>query len=189
MKKSFKQALQVVVREAEELLSTVRPEALKSFLEKLQNEWRTSRLFFWARGRSFLMLKGFAMRLMHMGYEVHLVGEPDCPSIAAGDVLILASGSGGTASVLLFAQKAKEIGASVAAVVGKPQSRAAGIADYVIEFLPQEAPQSIQLSSGGGGTRFEHALMLLFDSVVLVMIQERREEAYREMMTRHANLE
>ena len=185
----FDAAFHLILREAGELLATLQEKTVKNFLEKIQNEWPRRRLFFWARGRSFLMLKGFAMRLMHMGYEVHLVGEPDCPSIAEGDVFMIASGSGGTASVLLFAQKAKEVGASVVGVVGKQQSKLAEIADFVIEFSPQDAPPTKQLSSGGGGTRFEHALMHFFDSVVLAMVYERREEAYQEMMVRHANLE
>ena len=35
-----------------------------------------------------------AMRLMHVGFEAHVVGEATTPSIAEGDRLMVFSGSG-----------------------------------------------------------------------------------------------
>lgn len=40
-----------------------------------------------------------------------------------------------------------------------------------------------------GGTRFEDALWLLCDTLILALIEGREGEAYRLMMERHANLE
>lgn len=75
------------------------------------------------------------------------------------------------------------------AIVGSPGSPLQEKADEVVEFNPEKAGDSVQLYSNGGGTRFEHSLMLFFDSIVLSLVSPRREEAYREMMKRHANLE
>ncbi len=50
-------------------------------------------------------------------------------------------------------------------------------------------PESQQLNANGGGTRFEHSLMLFLDSCILNMVYDRRDFAYQEMMKRHANLE
>ena len=185
----FDQAKEAVLKEADALLSTLDSNKVKRFIARLEGDWRRRRLFFWARGRSFLVLQGFAMRLMHMGYEVHIVGEVDCPAIGEGDVLIVASGSGGTSSVLLMVEKAHQYGAEVVAIVGSPGSPLQEKADEVVEFNPEKAGDSVQLYSNGGGTRFEHSLMLFFDSIVLSLVSPRREEAYREMMKRHANLE
>ncbi len=62
---------------------------------------RARRVFLGGMGRSGLMMRAFAMRLMQLGVEVHVVGDTTTPSIRRGDLLILGSrygrsGSGST---------------------------------------------------------------------------------------------
>ncbi len=180
--------LEIIVREVQDLLATLNEEEVKQFLSGIELE-RNRRIFVWARGRSFLVLQGFAMRLMHLGYEVHVVGEITCPAIGEGDLLIVASGSGKTSSVVLFAEKAKQKGAKVAAFIGCPDTPLALLADYAVVFSSERAGPSMQLFTGGGGTRFEQSLFLFCDACILEMIADHREEAYRLMLVRHANLE
>ncbi|HKP05968.1 MAG TPA: 6-phospho-3-hexuloisomerase, partial [Microbacterium sp.] len=52
------------------------------------------RVFVGAAGRSGIALRMTAMRLMHLGLDVHLLGDVTTPAIGAGDVLLTASGSG-----------------------------------------------------------------------------------------------
>ena len=92
MKQSFTESVQQVINEAHSLLDTLNLEEVSEWLYALSSIWTKRRIFFWARGRSFLILRGFAMRLMHMGYQIHIVGEVDCPSIEKDDVLVVASG-------------------------------------------------------------------------------------------------
>ncbi len=54
------------------------------------------RIFIAGAGRSKLVGNFFAMRLVHGGYNVNVVGEIVTPSIKAGDLLIIISGSGET---------------------------------------------------------------------------------------------
>ncbi len=184
----FQEKILSVLEEAKDLLLTLDEGELEVFLEMLR-AWSEKRLFFWARGRSFLVLKGFAMRLMHLGYTVHIVGEVTCPAIRAGDVLIVASGSGRTPSVLLFAEKARDLGAWVFAFLGRRGTPLETIAHHFLAFSPEQAGATRQLSTGGGGTRFEDALWLLCDASVLALVEGWESEAYRFMMERHANLE
>ncbi|HAX99211.1 MAG TPA: hypothetical protein DCY12_10095 [Candidatus Atribacteria bacterium] len=189
MKQSFAESVQQVINETHSLLDTLNIEEVSEWLCALSSIWNKRRIFFWARGRSFLILRGFAMRLMHMGYQVHIVGEVDCPSISKEDVFVVASGSGSTGSVLLFAEKAKKIGATIAGIIGKPETPLRPFCDLVVEFHPEMVSESQQLSANGGGTRFEHSLMLFLDICILNMVYDRRDLAYQEMMKRHANLE
>lgn len=177
-----------VLEEAQALLLTLDVESLEALCEMLKS-WQTKRLFFWGRGRSFLVLKGFAMRLMHLGYVVHIVGEVTCPAIREGDVLIVASGSGKTSSVLLFAEKARNLGAFVFAFLGKKGTPLEAVAHASLAFAPERAQKTCQLFTDGGGTRFEDALWLLCDALVLALVEGKEAEAYRLMMERHANLE
>ena len=52
------------------------------------------RIFLSGAGRSGLMVRAFAMRVMHAGKEVHVLGDVTTPSAKEGDLLIIASGSG-----------------------------------------------------------------------------------------------
>ncbi|MEI6157247.1 MAG: hypothetical protein WCP87_02650, partial [Atribacterota bacterium] len=67
MSLSFHEATRVICEEVQNLLATVDPEKVLSFIHMLHPEGSKRRFFFWARGRSFLILRGFAMRLMHLG--------------------------------------------------------------------------------------------------------------------------
>lgn len=51
-------------------------------------------------GRSGFMAKAFAMRLMHLGVPVHVVGETTTPALGSADLLVAVSGSGTTASTV-----------------------------------------------------------------------------------------
>lgn len=177
-----------VLEETKTLLGTLDAKELEALCTMLRS-WQTKRLFFWARGRSFLVLKGFAMRLMHLGYTVFVVGEVTCPAIREGDILIVASGSGQTSSVLLFAEKARRLGAFVFAFLGKKGTPLEGIAHASLAFAPEKASATRQLFTDGGGTRFEDALWLLCDALVLSLVEGKETEAYRLMMEHHANLE
>jgi len=189
MKISFPEGIQQIIEESRSLLTTLDLEKVSNWLQEITSEWPKRRIFFWARGRSFLILRGFAMRLMHMGYEVHIVGEVDCPSIRNGDVFVVASGSGSTSSILLFVEKAKKLGATIAAIIGKTSTPLHPFCDLAVEFHPEKISESQQLAANGGGTRFEHSLMLFLDTCIFTIVYDRREQVYQEMMQRHANLE
>lgn len=57
-----------------------------------------NKLFLAGAGRSGFMIRAFANRLMHLGYETYLVGETITPPAKEGDLLIIGSGSGETGS-------------------------------------------------------------------------------------------
>src|SRR5699024_3094916 len=102
--------IEEVVSEVNEVMSLVDENQLEQ-AEKLID--KDKRIFILGAGRSGLMAKGFAMRLMHIGYTVFVIGETITPSIQAGDVLVSVSGSGKTGSVLNPSKKAKETGATL----------------------------------------------------------------------------
>ena len=64
------------------------------------------RVFLAGAGRSGLVLRMAAMRLMHLGLDVHVAGDTTTPAIREGDLLIAASGSGTTAGVVKAASTA-----------------------------------------------------------------------------------
>jgi len=81
-----------------------------------------------------LVCKFFAMRLMHSGYDVSVVGEIVTPSIKRGDLLIIISGSGETEQLIAFTKKAKEVGASILLITTKADSTIGDMADAVFQI-------------------------------------------------------
>lgn len=149
------------------------------------------RVFLAGAGRSGFMVRGFAMRLMHMGICAYLVGEVVTPAICEGDLLIIASGSGETASLVSMAKKAKAIGAKVALVTIFLQSSIGVQADLVVQ-IPAPTPKS-DLDSGVSsvqpmGSLFEQSLLLTLD-ILIMMLMEKLGKTEKEMFARHANLE
>src|SRR5574343_1018839 len=83
---------------------------------------QAKRVFISGAGRSKLVGNFFAMRLMHGGYDVSVVGEIVTPSIKNGDLLIVISGSGETEQLVAFTKKAKEVGAKICLISAKDDS-------------------------------------------------------------------
>ena len=140
------------------------------------------RVFVYGAGRSGLMLKAFAMRLAQAGRTVYVVGETVTPAITKDDVLILASASGKTPSVLRYAQTAKDVGADLYSLTASPDSPLAALSDGLV-CLPAPTKDSAPQTSIMG-TVFEQAVLLFCDLVV----QELSEDV-AQMRLRHANLE
>src|ERR1700724_946320 len=114
--------LQLILEEIGSVINRVDQEELTHFIKTIQSG---KRIFVVGEGRSGLMAKSFAMRLMHLGASVYVVGETITPSIEKDDILVAVSGSGTTKSILFFAQKASELGCKVAALTTNPESELA----------------------------------------------------------------
>ena len=84
----LKQILGELTRNAEQ----IRQEELEGFADQIQ---KAKRVFVAGAGRSGFVARAFSNRLMHLGLTVYFVGEPTTPSIQEGDLLVIASGSGG----------------------------------------------------------------------------------------------
>ena len=90
------------------------------------------RWFFSGQGRSGLAAQMAAMRFMHLGRNVHFVGEVTAPSLRKGDGLLIISGSGETPVSVGYARIARAEGARIVTLTHKPQGTLAGIADVVL---------------------------------------------------------
>jgi 6-phospho-3-hexuloisomerase len=145
-----------------------------------------SRIFVAGAGRSALVARFFAMRLMHGGYDVYVVGEIVTPSIRKGDLLIVISGSGETETMIAYTKRAKELGAAITLLSTKSSSTIGDMADTV---FPIGSPELYGKVVGMPmGTTFELSTLIFLEATISHIIHEKGipEE---EMRTRHANLE
>jgi 6-phospho-3-hexuloisomerase len=158
-----------------------------SYHDKLTNMLdEASRIFVSGAGRSGLVGRFFAMRLMHSGYDVSLVGEIVTPSIKKGDLLIIISGSGETEQLIAYTKRAKEIGAKILLISAKGGSTIGDLADATFQIGNEELYGKVK--GMPMGTVFELSTLTFLEALISHIIYEKGipEE---EMRTRHANLE
>lgn len=147
---------------------------------------QAKRIFVSGAGRSGLIGRFFAMRLMHSGYDVSVVGEIVTPSIKAGDLLIIISGSGETEQLIAFTKKAKEIGAKICLISAKGDSTIGDMADLTLQI--GRAEQYGKVRGMPMGTVFELSTLFFLEATISHVIHD-KGIAEEEMRSRHANLE
>lgn len=149
------------------------------------------RVYVYAAGRSMLMVRCLAMRLMHLGLVSYVVGETTTPAFGPGDLLIVASGSGSTMSVVNMARKAKELGGVVAVLTINAASVLGELANCVVEipaYTDKVAMSETERPLLPGGSMFEQSVLLLGDALVLPL-SERSGVRTDRAFALHANLE
>ena len=174
---------QLVLDRISSVLSATKEGQAEQLTELLDE---AERVFIAGAGRSKLVGSFLAMRLMHAGYDVHIVGEVVTPSLRNGDVLVVISGSGETEQLVAFAQRTKAIGGTVALISSRGESTLAEIADTVFEIGSPEVYETVR--GMPMGTTFELSTLCFLEALISHIIWEKKipEE---EMKTRHANLE
>ncbi|MFJ8614164.1 6-phospho-3-hexuloisomerase [Streptomyces sp. NPDC093675] len=183
---SWKDSSALVVAEAAQAVETIEAGEAERLLAATT---AASRVFLLGQGRSGIALRALAMRLMHLGLCVHVVGDATAPAIAAGDLLLIASGSGRTPSVLAAARSAIAAGAEVAVITAAPHSPLTSLTPTVL-VVPAAAKRdrSGQSSSQYAGSLFEQVLWLLGDGLFHALWQRSGLTA-DELWARHSNLE
>jgi 6-phospho-3-hexuloisomerase len=192
-------------RATRDLIDSVRESLARVDLdqvEKMVAEMLVStdrRILVLGAGRSGLIGRAFAMRLMHLGFQVYVMGETITPSIGRGDLIIALSGSGTTKLVVTAAEIGKTVGAKIIAVTSyadsdlgkladdivlvKGRTRVADEKDYFLRQLMGEHELMAPL-----GTVFEISLMTFLDGVV-VELMRRLGLTEKELKIRHATIE
>ncbi|WP_261134369.1 6-phospho-3-hexuloisomerase [Bacillus sp. Marseille-Q3570] len=181
--------INTVASEIQEVLGRVDADEGVKLADELT---KVNRIFVAGTGRSGLIAKVFAMRMMHSGFPIYVVGETITPSIETGDLLLLISGSGSTGSLLEYAGKAQDIDAKVALVTTNKDSAIGRISDFVLTIpaatkkrLVTE-PATIQPL----GNQFDQAAHLLLDAIVVYLLEQQPEEKIHSILSqKHANLE
>lgn len=182
--------LRLVIQELSRFAEKVSQEDADQMSEAIM---KANHIFVAGAGRSGFAARGFANRLMHLGFPVSFVGEPTTPPIKAGDLLVIGSGSGTTASLVKMAEKAKSVGASLATVTIAPQSTIGSMADVVFvipgttrQLAGQKANEATSIQPIG--SLFEQLCWLSYDSIVMDLL-EKTGQGFDDLLARHGNME
>ncbi|RXG33643.1 6-phospho-3-hexuloisomerase [Methanohalophilus sp. WG1-DM] len=170
-------------------------ESIKKTIEYIMN---ADSIFITGAGRSGLVGKAFAMRLMHLGFKSFVVGESTTPAVHKNDVVIAISGSGETRSISDLGRIAKDIGATLITVTSNKDSTLGHISDATLEIhgrSKEDAGGYLERHMRGEyshltplGTSFEISSLVFLDALVaeLIFITGASEA---DLKSRHAKLE
>ena len=151
---------------------------------------RARRIACYGVGREGLMMRALCMRLMHLGFDAHVVGDMTTPPVGPGDLLMVSAGHGAFSTVLGLMDVARDAGARTLVITAQPDGEAARRADVVIHLPAQtmaddRAPRASLLPMG---SLYEAAQLIFFD-LVSILLRERSGQTPEEMRARHTNLE
>jgi 6-phospho-3-hexuloisomerase len=198
--KVFKESAISIASYIANSVNIIKEYQVEDFLKNLIEIYREGKkVLVVGAGRSGLIGRAFAMRLMHLGFNVYVLGDTVVPPLRAGDALIAISGSGKTRSVITVAEAAKSVGAKVIALTTYINSPLAKLSDIIVEI-----PGRTKVSSENDyytrqligiyeplaplGTLFELVAMVVLDAVVAeLMVQLGKTE--EDLKKLHANIE
>ncbi|MGM0771056.1 MAG: 6-phospho-3-hexuloisomerase [Halobacteriota archaeon] len=155
-------------------------------------------IFVMGAGRSGLVGKAFAMRLMHLGLRSYVVGESTTPAVRNCDAVIAISGSGETRSISDLGRITIEIGAKLITVTSNKNSTLGHLSDTTVEIMGRtknDIGGYLERHMRGEyshltplGTSFEISSLVFLDALVaeLISITGASED---DLKSRHAKLE
>ncbi len=180
--------LDVVSEQIENLKKSLNMRQVEEFMNAIE---QARKIFVMGAGRSGFVARAFAMRLMHLGYDVYVVGETVTPRIGEEDLLITISGSGETTSVVNISRKAKEeIGSMLAAITQNENSTLAKMSDVVVLLSGKNKYQKDETLSSIAplGTMFELTALIFLDGLVAELMNL-KSLTEKDLEKRHAVLE
>lgn len=126
--------LQIITNELYKYGKLIKEEEIKEVVDLCQ---KANRIFIAGAGRSGFAARGFANRMMHLGFTVYFVGETTTPSIQAGDLLIVGSGSGKQQVLSLIVKKQKHREQRLQHLRSVPKQRSERWQTQLLQFQEQ----------------------------------------------------
>ncbi|MCQ6961654.1 6-phospho-3-hexuloisomerase [Methanolobus chelungpuianus] len=191
----LKSSILLMAHHLERVAQELDDDSIKQMLSAIL---KARRIFVLGAGRSGLVGRAFAMRLMHLGLSSHVVGETTTPAVSTEDTIVAISGSGQTRSVSDLGKVAKDIGATVIAITSNKDSKLGNLSDVVV-VLPgrtkDDAGGYLERHMRGEytyltplGTSFETSASVFLDAVIAELIYiTGASEA--DLKSKHTNIE
>ena len=139
--------------------------------------------FVYGAGRSGIIGRAFAMRLVQTGLTAYVIGESVTPIVHRGDAVFILSFQGESYSSIQTANIVRREGAELVVVTGRPSSKLAHAATLLLPLDFSAEPSRPDLAPLG--TLFESASLRLTDAFI-AEIMRRRGETEESMRRRHA---
>lgn len=148
------------------------------------------RIALYGCGREGLQMRGFCMRMYHLGLQVAMVGDMTTFPVGPGDLLIASAGPGALPTAETLLQVARRASARTMLVTAQPEGTASQFADYILTIPAQTMANDhgLGLSVLPMGSLFEGAQYLLFEIMILAL-RDKLGITPEAMRANHTNLE
>jgi len=144
---------------------------------------KAPQIFVYGAGRSGIVGRAFAMRLVQAGLRAYVIGESVTPIVRAGDAVFILSGQGESYSSIQTANIVRREGAVLLVLTAHPSSKLAHAASLLLSLELGEDAERPRLAPLG--TLFESASLRLTDALIAELIAA-RGETEASMRGRHA---
>ncbi|MGP3668135.1 MAG: 6-phospho-3-hexuloisomerase [Candidatus Bathyarchaeota archaeon] len=196
----LKKAVDEIVESLSKSLKNIDEEQVSKLIDiLLKAKERNKKILLVGAGRSGLVGRAFAMRLMHLNFNVHVVGETITPAVEEDDILLAVSGSGTTTTVVTAAKIAKKVKARVVAITSYPRSPLGRCSDHIVvihgrtkiagkkDYFSRQI-LGVHEPLAPLGTLFEAVTSIFFDALI-VELMHRLGKTEEELKKRHATIE
>ena len=180
----YRQSLDYIQYKVKDILKDI---GKKNIDKVVSAFFKAKRVFVYGAGRSGLVSKAFAIRLVHLGFQTFVIGETIGAPVKKDDLVFIISGSGETIPAVMTAEIAKNIGAKLIVVTGYKNSSIAKFADIPI-YLSADCNDIERKQLAPLGTLFEASAWILLDSIIAELMMH-KGETESSMRSRHATLE
>jgi len=141
-------------------------------------------------GREGLAIKGFAMRLHHLGLKVAVTGDMTTPPAGPGALFIATVGPGVLPTAAALVNIANQAGAETLVVTAQPDGSTSKLAKHLLVIPAQTMAndRGAKVSVLPMGSVFEGAEFIVFEVIVL-KLREKLKITPEAMRANHTNLE
>jgi len=171
----------------------------KTIIDLMELLTSSKNVFLLGQGRSGLVARAFAMRLMHLGISVYVVGETITPAISQEDCLLAISGSGETSYIISTAKIAQKRGAKIVAVTSYDESTLGKMSDLIVHIqgrtkvdieknYVKRQIKGKHLPLSPLGTLFEVSSLIFLDGLI-AQLMDKMGKTERDLKERHTVLE
>ncbi|MDR0900301.1 MAG: 6-phospho-3-hexuloisomerase [Methanobrevibacter sp.] len=193
----MKSAIEEILKNIESATEYIEEDTINKFMDVLTE---SKNVFVIGAGRSGLVAKAFAMRLMHLGISTYVVGETISPAIYDDDCILAISGSGETKTIVSPVKIAKDRGSKVLALTSYPESSLGKLADSIMlvkgrtkvdmddeDYLKRQIDGNYT-SLTPLGTAFELTSLIFLDGLITDLMQK-MGKTETDLKNRHTVLE
>lgn len=180
---------EAILLEHKKVFEKIDQDNMRKFIKTIKEY---NRIFLIGVGREGMVTRAFAMRLMHMGKEIHWVFDDTTPSMSSGDLLIATLGDGKIGHIDYVCKRAKEAGAMIYVVTGSPSGNTAKTVGDKVFFVPAAVYRGVDNvvpSFQPMGNLFEQSLLIIFDMIIMIIVKETKGLSFEKMSKRHRNVE
>ena len=174
----YRESYRHILSRSEDALNRVDVSVVKEAVRIITG---SRQIFVYGSGRSGLVGKFFAMRLVQLGFTSYFIGETITPIVKENDCVVLISNTGKTKSTLLVASVVKRIGAKIISITSNSSSPLSRYGDLVVEISPENGNGELAPL----GTLFEISTVVFLDSLIAELMQK-TGQSEEDLRRRHA---